>query len=69
MGGGRGSNTGRKYNLSLGLQVLNLFNQVPYGSPVSSLSNSNFGKVTSIGGGFGSSNAVRHFTLSANFNF
>jgi hypothetical protein len=68
-GGGRGSNTGRKYNLSLGLQVLNLFNQVPYGSPVSNLSNSYFGKVTSIGGGFGGSNAVRHITLSANFNF
>ncbi len=69
-GGGRGSNTGRKYNLSLGLQVLNLFNEVPYGSPVSNLSNSNFGKVTSLGGGtFGGSNAVRHITLSANFNF
>jgi Carboxypeptidase regulatory-like domain len=68
-GGGRGSNTGRKYNLSLGLQVLNLFNEVPYQSPISNLSNSNFGKTTSIGGGFGSSNAVRHITLSANFNF
>jgi hypothetical protein len=69
-GGGRGSNTGRKYNLSLGLQVLNLFNEVPYGSPVNNLTNSSFGKVTSLGGGtFGSSNAVRHITLSANFNF
>jgi hypothetical protein len=68
-GGGRGSNTGRKYNLSLGLQVLNLFNEVPYGSPVSNLSNAQFGKVTSVGGGFGSANAVRHITLTANFNF
>ena len=69
-GGGRGSNTGRKYNLSLGLQVLNLFNEVPYGSPVNNLTNAHFGEVTSLGGGtFGSSNAVRHITLSANFNF
>jgi hypothetical protein len=68
-GGGRGSNTGRKYNLSLGLQVLNLFNEVPYAAPVSDVTNSKFGQVTSIGGGFGSSNAVRHITLTANFNF
>jgi hypothetical protein len=47
-----------------------LFNEVPYGSPVSNLTNASFGKVTSLGGGtFGSSNAVRHITLSANFNF
>ena len=74
-GGGRGSNTGRKYNLSLGVQVLNLFNQVAYGSPVSNLSNSYFGKVTSLaggrfgGGGAGGANSVRQITLSANFNF
>jgi hypothetical protein len=68
-GGGRGSNTGRKYNLSLGVQVLNLFNEVPYAAPVSDVTNSRFGTVTSIGGGFGSSNAVRHITLTANFNF
>jgi hypothetical protein len=72
-GGGRGSNTGRKYNLSLGLQVLNLFNEVPYTAPVSNLSNySSFGKVLSIGSGFGGAggtNAVRHITLTANFNF
>jgi hypothetical protein len=50
--------------------VLNLFNEVPYATPVSSLSNSSyFGKVTSIGGGFGGANAVRHITLTANFNF
>jgi hypothetical protein len=56
--------------LSVGLQALNLFNQVPYGSPGSTLSSAFFGKVTSLGGGgFGGSNAVRHITLSANFNF
>ena len=49
-GGGRGGGGGgsaadvdqhrRKYNLSLGMQILNLFNEVPYGSPVNNLSNS-----------------------------
>jgi hypothetical protein len=70
-GGGRsGSNTGRKYNLSLGAQILNVFNEVPYGAPVSTLSSAYFGKYTSLGGGqFGGSNAVRHITLTANFNF
>jgi len=69
-GGGRGSSTGRKYNLSLGLQALNLFNEVPYGAPVSTLTSAQFGKVIALGGGgFGGSNAVRHITLSANFNF
>jgi hypothetical protein len=69
-GGGRGSNTGRKYNLSVGAQILNLFNEVPYGAPGSTLSSAYFGKITSLGGGgFGGSNAVRHITLTANFNF
>jgi len=83
-GGGRGgfgggSNTGRKYNLTIGAQAQNLFNQVPYGIPVSSLNNPRFGQSISIGGfygggggggGFtGGSNAVRRITLQANFNF
>jgi len=49
--------------------VLNLFNEVPYGTPVSQVNNSRFGTFTSIGGGFGGSNAVRHITLTANFTF
>ena len=69
-GGGRGANTGRKYNLSVGAQILNVFNEVPYGAPGSTLSSAYFGKITSLGGGgFGGSNAVRHITFTANFNF
>jgi hypothetical protein len=70
-GGGRsGSNTGRKYNLTLGAQAFNLFNEIPYGTPVSTLSNSLFGKTTGLAGGqFTGSNAVRRITLQANFNF
>jgi hypothetical protein len=81
-GGGRsGSNTGRKYNLSVGAQAMNLFNQIPYGTPVSSLSSSRFGQYTTLasggfgggGGGFGSpfasANAVRRINFQLNFSF
>jgi hypothetical protein len=69
-GGRRGSNTGRKYNLTIGAQALNLFNEVPYGTPVSTLSNSKFGQTITLGGGqFSGSNAVRRITLQANFSF
>lgn len=80
MGGGfgGGSNTGRRYNLTIGAQAQNLFNQVPYGTPVSSLSNPRFGQSISLsgglfggygGGGGGNSNAVRRILLQANFSF
>ena len=55
--------------------MLNLFNEVPYSTPISNLSNySQFGKVTSIAGGFGGAGAggatsVRRFTFTANFTF
>jgi len=70
-GGGRqGSNTGRKYNLTIGAQAFNVFNEIPYGTPVSSLSNALFGKTTTLAGGqFSSSNAVRRITLQASFFF
>ena len=65
-GGGRsGSNTGRKYNLTLGAFAQNLFNEVPYSSPNGNLNNPQFGKTTSIQGG----NSVRRITLQANFSF
>ena len=70
-GGGRGTSTGRKYNLTLGAYAQNLFNEVPYSSPIGSLNNANFGKTVSVsGGGFGGgSNAVRRITLQASFSF
>lgn len=43
---------------------------IPYASPVSNLSNSEFGKTISLAGGqFASPNAVRRITLQANFYF
>jgi len=74
-GGGRGTNTGRKYNLTIGAQAQNLFNEVPYGTPVSQLNNARFGQQISLGGnaGFaragGGSSSVRQITLQANFSF
>jgi hypothetical protein len=75
-GGGRGSNTGHKYNLTLGAQAQNLFNEIPYGTPVSNLSSAQFGKQITLGGnngfvraGGGGGNSVRQITLQANFSF
>ncbi|HXE09788.1 MAG TPA: carboxypeptidase regulatory-like domain-containing protein, partial [Acidobacteriaceae bacterium] len=75
-GGGRGNNTGHKYNLTIGAQASNLFNQIPYGTPVSNLSNSRFGQQISLGsnngfgrGGGGGGNSVRQITLQANLSF
>ena len=62
--------------MSVGAQAIDLFNQVSYGTPISSLSNPRFGQSTSLagvygggGGGGGGSNAVRRITLTANFTF
>jgi hypothetical protein len=68
--GGGASNTGRKYNLTIGAQAMNLFNEVPYGPQVSTLTSPEFGKsITLQSGPFSSSNAVRRITLQANFSF
>ena len=68
--GGFGGGSDRKYSLTIGAQAQNLFNQVAYGTPVSTLTSSDFGKFTSLGGGpFGGGNAVRTIMLQANFSF
>jgi hypothetical protein len=68
--GRSGSNTGRKYNLSVGVQALNLFNQVAYATPTSTLSSTLFGKSTQLQGGpFAGATAVRRITLQASFFF
>jgi hypothetical protein len=65
-----GSNTGRKYNLAVGLQALNLFNEVPYANPIGSLNSPLFGKSTQLAGNqFSGTTAVRRITLQANFFF
>jgi Carboxypeptidase regulatory-like domain/TonB dependent receptor len=52
--GGFGGSEGRSpYNLTLGLQFSNLFNNVNFNTPVGNLSSSRFGQSTSTSGGFG----------------
>lgn len=68
--GGFGSGSDRKYTLTIGAQAQNLFNEVPYGIPVSTMTSPQFGKTLGLGGGgFASQNAVRTITLQANFSF
>jgi hypothetical protein len=58
-GGGRsggafgGSDSRKPYNLNVGVQFTNLFNNVNFGTPVGSLTSNRFGQSTSIAGGFG----------------
>jgi hypothetical protein len=68
--GGGGTNTGHQYNLTLGAQVLNLFNVVNYTTPVGVLSSPQFGQQTKLAGNIFSTNtAVRRISLQANFTF
>src|SRR6185312_13648671 len=46
MFGGGGANTGHRYNLTMGASASNLFNVVPYSTPIGSLSNPRFGTTT-----------------------
>jgi hypothetical protein len=70
-GGGRGgTNTGRRYNLGIGLQVQNLFNNEDLSTPQGVLASSEFGKSTQItGGAYTTDSALRRITLQASFNF
>lgn len=69
-GGGEGSSP---YNLTLGLQFSNLFNNVNFNTPIGNLSSSRFGQSTSTSGGFGfgggSSSGNRRIELQARFSF
>jgi hypothetical protein len=71
-GFGGGASSGKKYTLNLGAQIQNVFNYVPYATPVGSLTaGSVFGKSTSLAsfGPGGSTSAVRSITLQASFSF
>ncbi len=69
-GGGSGSSTGKKYNLALGVNVQNLFNNQDLASPNSVLTSGNFGTSTQLTGGpYTSNSALRRLQLQASFNF
>jgi hypothetical protein len=77
MFGGGGSSTGKRYNLTVGFQVQNLFNNEDLATPIGTLSSPNFGQSTQLvgggGGGFGgaytTNSALRRFTLQTSFSF
>jgi hypothetical protein len=78
-GGGRGPGgggwggpptSGKKYNVSLGFQAQNLFNDADLSTPVGTLTSPSFGHSTSLAGGpFTTSSADRRFQFQATFNF
>jgi hypothetical protein len=81
MGGGGGGgmffgggDNNRPYNLTLGINVNNLFNTVNLGSPQGALTSPFFGQSISTGGGFGffgggGGSANRRVNLSVRFNW
>ena len=74
---GNGVSTGRKYTVSVGAQILNLTNNIPYSTPNNNLtayspdpSRNLFGYSQSLAGGpFAEGSAVRRIFLQANFSF
>jgi hypothetical protein len=74
-GGFGGGGNDKPYNLNVGINVNNLFNNVNFNPPIGSLNSSRFGQFTSLargfggfgGGGGGSGN--RNIELSLRFNF
>jgi hypothetical protein len=68
--GGGGGNTGKRYNLAIGLSVNNLFNNTDLANPISILSAQKFGQSTQVTGGpYTSDSAIRRIQLQASFNF
>ncbi len=59
----------RKYNLSLGVESMNVFNHVNYGPPVGVLGSSLFGQSTSTSSIFGSGSANRTVNFEMYFHF
>ena len=69
-GGPGGASSGKKYNLALGFQAQNLFNEADLATPVGTLSSPSFGHSTSLDAGpFTSSSAIRRISFQASFNF
>jgi hypothetical protein len=73
--GGPGGDARKPYNLTFGVNVQNLFNNVNYNSPQGSLTSPFFGRSTSTSGGFGGfgggggGSANRRIDLSLRFSF
>jgi hypothetical protein len=68
--GGLGSNTGRRYNFAIGVQGLNIFNDVDLSTPNGQLTSQQFGVSTQLAGRpFTTNSAVRQISLQTSFTF
>ncbi len=69
--GGGGANSGKRYNLSVGVQGQNIFNIVDRNTPVGTLTSPSFGTSTQLSnnGLFTTDSAVRRIALQASFTF
>ena len=69
-GGPPGMNVSYRYNLTLGIGAMNVFNIVNLGAPVGQLSSPLFGKSNSLAGGFGPpGGGNRQIDFQVTFNF
>jgi hypothetical protein len=69
-GFGGGGSTGKRYNLSFGVQILNLFNNLDLSTPNGTLTSQQFGRSTQLAGRpFTTNSALRQFSLQTAFNF
>jgi len=70
MFGGGGGNTGKRYNLNVGVSVNNVFNNKDLSTPISVLSAGNFGQSTQLTGGpYTGDSAIRRIQVQASFTF
>jgi len=68
--GGFGGGSGHRYTFTLGAQISNLFNMVPYAGATNSLTSARFGQFTTLAGRpFTNGTAVRSVMLQGSFNF
>jgi hypothetical protein len=69
-GFGGGASTGKRYNLAVGVQILNLFNNLDLSTPNGTLTSQQFGRSTQLAGRpFTTNSALRQFSLQTSFNF
>ncbi len=69
-GGGGGTSSGRKYNLGVGVNVQNLFNNSDLANPIATLDSPLFGQSINLTGyPYTQQSAVRRISLQASFQF
>lgn len=67
---GGGASTGKRFNLSIGVQAMNLFNNLDVSTPNGTLSSPQFGESTQLAGRpFTGTSAVRQIALQTRFTF